>query len=198
MQYREFPRTFSSNYRYKLTRENQTSNILQKAGMAGNVVTNFIKNHIAVLVSCNDNLCKAMTQLLIDYRRKYLRYPLMEAEIFILSCNVEINKYRLQQVDIGILFRLCILVHLVISSSLWHVEPLWTNERHLHLRLNLFFYEWNVNKLSDSPYNSTFQHYEAFRYFGLREMIFSWKICKVMMKTRVYTHKFDMYFILNH
>jgi len=67
--------------------------------MAGNVVTNFIKNHIAVLVSCNDNLCRAMTQLLIDNAWKYLSYSLMEAKIFILSFNVEINTYRLQQVD---------------------------------------------------------------------------------------------------
>jgi hypothetical protein len=126
--------------------------------MAGNVVTNFIKNHIAVLVSCNDNLCRAMTQLLIDNAWKYLRYPLMEAKIFILSCNVEINKYRLQQLDIGIFFRLSIWMHLVIISCLLHLEPLWTNERHLHLRLNLFFYEWNVNKLSNSLYNSTFQY----------------------------------------
>jgi hypothetical protein len=130
------------------------------------------------------------TQLLIDNAWKYLRYPLMEAKIFILSCNVEINKYRLQQVDIGIFFRLSIWVHLVISSCLLHVEPLWTNEWHLHLKLNLFVYEWNVNKLSNSLYNSTFQHYEAFRYFGLREMIFSWKICKVVMKTRVHPYKF--------
>jgi hypothetical protein len=93
---------------------------------------------------------------------------------------------------------LSIWMHLVISSWLLHVEPLWTNERHLHLRLNLFFYEWSVNKLSNSLYNSTFQHYEAFRYFGLREMIFSWKICKVMMKTRVQAHNFCMYFMLNH
>jgi hypothetical protein len=132
------------------------------------------------------------SQLLIDNAWKYLSYPLMEAKIFILSCNVGINKYKLQ------LFRLSIWMHLVISSCLLHLEPLWTNERHLHLRLNLFFYEWNVNKLSNSLYKSTFQHYEAFRYFGLREMIFSWKICKVVMKTRVHTHKFDIYFILNH
>jgi hypothetical protein len=92
--------------------------------MAENVVTNFIKNRIAVLVSCNDNLCRAMTQLLIDKAWKYLRYLLMEAKIFILSCNVRINKYRLQQVDIGILFRVSIWVHLVISSCLLHVEPL--------------------------------------------------------------------------
>ncbi len=72
--------------------------------MAGNVVNNFIENDIAVLVSCNDNLCRAMTQLLIDNTWKYLSYPLMEAKIFFLSFNVEINKYRLQQVDIGILF----------------------------------------------------------------------------------------------
>jgi hypothetical protein len=128
----------------------------------------------------------------------YLSYPLMEAQIFILSCNVEIKKYKLQQVDIGILFRLCIWVHLVLSSCLLYVEPLWTNERHLYLRLDLFIYEWNVNKLSNSLYNSIFQNHEAFRYFGLREMIFSWKISKVVMKTRVRTHNFSMYFMLNH
>jgi hypothetical protein len=92
--------------------------------MAGNVITDFIKNDIAVLVNCNDNLCRAMTQLLIDQAWKYLNYPLMEAEIFILSCNVGIKKYKLQQVDIGILFRLSIWVYLVISSCLLHVEPL--------------------------------------------------------------------------
>jgi hypothetical protein len=72
--------------------------------MAGNVITNFIKNDIAVLVSCYDNLCRATTQLLIDNVWKYLSYPLMEAKIFIISCNVEIKKYKLQQVDIGVLF----------------------------------------------------------------------------------------------
>jgi hypothetical protein len=72
--------------------------------MAGNLITNFIKNDIAVLVSCYDNLCRATRQLLIDNAWKYLCYPLMEANIFILSSNVEIKKYRLQQVDIGILF----------------------------------------------------------------------------------------------
>jgi hypothetical protein len=96
--------------------------------MAGNVIINFIKNDIGVLVSCNDNLCRATTQLLINNAWKYLSYPLMEAKIFILSCNVEIKKYRLQQVDIGILFRLSIWVHLVISTCLLHVEPLWMNE----------------------------------------------------------------------
>ncbi len=90
--------------------------------MAGNVVTNFIKNHLTVLVSCKDNLCGAMTQLLIDKAWKYLSYPLMEAKIFILSCNVGIKKYKLQQVDIGILFRLSIWLHLVISSCLLHVD----------------------------------------------------------------------------
>jgi hypothetical protein len=86
--------------------------------MAGNVVTNFTKKDIAVLVSCNDNLCRAMAQLLIDKAWKYLSYPLMEAKIFILSCNVGINKYKLQ------LFRLSIWMHLVISSCLLHLEPL--------------------------------------------------------------------------
>jgi hypothetical protein len=56
---------------------------------------------MAVLVSCNDNLCLATTQLLIDNAWKYLSCPLIEAKIFILSCNVEIKKYKLQQVDIG-------------------------------------------------------------------------------------------------
>jgi hypothetical protein len=42
--------------------------MLQEAGMAGNVIINFIKNDIAVLVSCNDNLWRATTQLLIDNR----------------------------------------------------------------------------------------------------------------------------------
>ncbi len=87
-----------------MTQETQMSNTLQKAGRVGNVVTNFIKNDIAVLVSCDDNLCRAMTQLLIDKAWKYLSYPLMEAKIFILSFSVEINKYRLQQSDICILF----------------------------------------------------------------------------------------------
>ncbi len=107
-----------------MTQETQMSNTLQKAGMARNVVNNFIENDIAVLVSCNDNLCRAMTQLLIDKAWKYLSYPLMEAKIVFLSFNVEISKYRLQQVDIRILFRLSIWVHLVISSCLLHVEPL--------------------------------------------------------------------------
>jgi hypothetical protein len=92
--------------------------------MGGNVLTNLIKNDIAVLVSCNDTLCRAMTQLLIDKAWKYLSYPLMEAKIFILSCNVGIKKYKLQQVDIGILFRLSIWMHQVISSCLLHLEPL--------------------------------------------------------------------------
>jgi hypothetical protein len=70
------------------------SNIFQKAGMARNVITNFLKNDIAVLVSCNNNLGRATTQLLIDKAWKYLSYPLMEAKIFILSCNVEIKKYK--------------------------------------------------------------------------------------------------------
>jgi len=55
-----------------VTQETQMSNTLQKAGMAGNVVTNVIKNDIAVLVSCDDNLCRAMAQLLIDKAWKYL------------------------------------------------------------------------------------------------------------------------------
>ncbi len=139
-----------------------------------------------------------MTQLLIDNAWKHLSYPLMEAKIFIFCFNVEINKYKLQQVGIGILFWLSIWLHLVIRSCLLHLEPLWTNERHLYLRLNLFVYEWSANKLSNSLYNSTFQHYEAFRYFGLREMLFQWKISEVVMKTRVHTHNFYMYFILNH
>jgi hypothetical protein len=32
------------------------------------------------------------TRVLIDNIWKYLSYPLMEAKIFILSCNVEIKK----------------------------------------------------------------------------------------------------------
>jgi len=76
--------------------------------MGANVITDFIKNDIAVLVSCNDNLCKATRQLLIDNTVKYSSYPLMESKIFILSFNVEIKKYKLQQADIGILFRLSI------------------------------------------------------------------------------------------
>jgi len=92
--------------------------------MAGNVVTNFIKNHIAVLASCNDNLYRAMTQLLIDKAWKYLSYPLIEAKLFILFCNIGIKKDKLQQVDIGILFRLSLWMYLVISSCLLHLEPL--------------------------------------------------------------------------
>jgi hypothetical protein len=64
------------------------------------------------------------TQLLIDNTWKDLSYPLMEAKIFILSCNVEINKYRLQQVDNGILCRLSLWMHLVISKCLLHLESL--------------------------------------------------------------------------
>ncbi len=60
----KFSKAFSSNLQYKLTRETQTSNILQKAGMAGNVATNFVKNYIAVLVSCNDNLCRATNAII--------------------------------------------------------------------------------------------------------------------------------------
>jgi hypothetical protein len=166
--------------------------------MAGNVITNFIKNDIAVLVICYENLCITTTQLLIDNAWKYLSYPLMEAKIVILSCNVKIKKYKLQQVDIGILFPLSLWVHLVISSCLLDLEPLWANEWHFHLRLNLLFYEGNVNKKSNSVFNGTFQHYEAFRYFGLWEMIFSWKIYKVVIKTRVHTHNLYMHFMLNH
>jgi hypothetical protein len=58
---------------------------------------------------------KQRTQLLIDNTLKYLSYPLIEAKIFILSCNVEIKKHKLQQVDIGILFLLSIWVHLVAA-----------------------------------------------------------------------------------
>jgi hypothetical protein len=90
--------------------------------MAEIVITNFIKNDTGVRVSFNDNLCRAMTQLLIDNAWKYLSYPLMEAKILILSCNVETKKYKLQQVDIDILFRLSIWVHLVVSSCLLHLE----------------------------------------------------------------------------
>jgi hypothetical protein len=74
--------------------------------MAGHIISNCIKNGTALLDSCNDNLCGATTQLLIDNAGKYRSYPLLEAKIFILSCNLEIKKYKLQQVDIGILFRL--------------------------------------------------------------------------------------------
>jgi hypothetical protein len=92
--------------------------------MAGNLITNVIKNDMSVLVNCNDNLCRATMPLLIENAWKYLSYPLMEAKIFIVSCNVEIKKYKLQQVDIRILFRLSIWVHLVIRSYLLHLEPL--------------------------------------------------------------------------
>jgi hypothetical protein len=95
---------------------------------------------------------KQRGQLLIDNTVKYSCYPLMESKIFILSWNAEIKKYKLQQVDIGILFRLSIWVHLVIRGCLLHLEPLWTNERHLYSRLNLFFYELSGNKLSNSLY----------------------------------------------
>ncbi len=60
--------------------------------MTGNVITNFIRNDIAVLVSCNDNLCRAKKAIVNRQHMKYLSYPLMEAKIFILSCNVEIRK----------------------------------------------------------------------------------------------------------
>jgi hypothetical protein len=60
----KFSKTFLSNEWYKLIRETQTSNILQKPGMAGNVMTNFIRNDIAVLVSCNDNLCRATNAII--------------------------------------------------------------------------------------------------------------------------------------
>ncbi len=146
--------TYDINWHEKLKRVTS----YKRQGWQENVVNNFIKNGIAVLISFNDNLRRAMTQLLIDEAWKYRRYPLMEAKIFILFCNVEINKYRPQQIDIGILFPLSIWMHLVISSCLLYVEPLWTNEWHLHLKLNLFVYEWNVSKLSNSLYNSTFQH----------------------------------------
>ncbi len=94
-----------------MTQETQMSNTLQKAGMTGNVVTNFTKNDIAVLVSCNDRLCRAITQFLIDKAWKYLSYPLMEAKIFILSCTVGIKKYKVQ------IFRLSIWMHLVTSNK---------------------------------------------------------------------------------
>ncbi len=119
-----------------------------------------------------------MTQLLIDKAWKYLSYPLMEAKIFILSCNVEIKKYRLQQVDIGIRFRLSIWVHRVISSCLLHAEPLWMNE----WMNDISIWSWTCSSMNEMLINyqilfikSTFQHYEAFRYFGLREMIFFMK-----------------------
>jgi hypothetical protein len=32
--------------------------------MAGNVINNFIKDDLAVLVSCNDNLCKAANAII--------------------------------------------------------------------------------------------------------------------------------------
>ncbi len=92
--------------------------------MAVNLITNFIKNDMGFLVSFNDNLSRATMQLLIDNAWKYLSYPLTEAKIFVLSGNVELKKYKLQQVDIGILFRLSIWVHLVIRSCLLHLEPL--------------------------------------------------------------------------
>ncbi len=47
-----------------MTRETETGKILQKAGMAGNVITNFIKNDLAIRVSCNDNLCRAANAII--------------------------------------------------------------------------------------------------------------------------------------
>jgi hypothetical protein len=46
--------------------------------MAEDVITNFIKNGMAVRVSRNDNLCRATTGLIIDNAGKYLSYPLMK------------------------------------------------------------------------------------------------------------------------
>jgi hypothetical protein len=135
--------------------------------MTGHVITNFTKDEIAVLITCNDNLCRATTRLSIDNTGIYLSYRLMKAKIFILSHNAEIKKYQLQQIDIGILFRPSIWVHLIISSFLLHLKPLETNEWHFDLRLNLLSYEWSVNKLLNSLYKSTFQHCEVFWYFGL-------------------------------
>jgi len=109
--------------------------------MTGHVITNFTTDEIVLLTSCNDNLCRATTRLSIDNTGIYLSYPLMKAKIFILSRNAEIKKYELQQVDIGIVFRPSIWVHLIISSCLLHLKPLETNERHVDLRLNLLFYE---------------------------------------------------------
>ncbi len=100
--------------------------------MTGHVITNFIKNDITVLVSCNDNPCRATTRLSIDNTGKYFSYPMMKAKVFILSCNTEIKKYKVQQVDIGILFRRSIWVHLLIAfrtsmnelkTSTFEVEP---------------------------------------------------------------------------
>jgi hypothetical protein len=76
-----------------------------------------MKNDIAVLVSFNDNLCRATTRLSVDKIGKYLNYPLMKGKMFILSCNAEIRKYEVQQLDIGILFQLSIWVHLVITVA---------------------------------------------------------------------------------
>ncbi len=92
--------------------------------MAGHVVNNFIKNGIATFVSCNDNLWRGTTQLLFDNAGTYLSYPLREAKRFILSFNVEIKEYKLQQVDIVIFFRLYMWMHLVIRTCLLHLEPL--------------------------------------------------------------------------
>jgi hypothetical protein len=73
--------------------------------MIGHVIIDFIKNDIAIVVICNDNLCRATIRLSMNNTGKHLSYPLMKAKIFILSCNAEINKYEVQQVDTGILFR---------------------------------------------------------------------------------------------
>ncbi len=85
--------------------------------MIGHVITNSIKNDIAVLVSFNDNLCRATIRLSVDKIGKFLNYPLMKGKIFILSCNAELRKYEVQQVDIGILLRLSIWVHLIIIAA---------------------------------------------------------------------------------
>jgi hypothetical protein len=41
----------------------------------------------------------------------------MKAKIFILPCNAEIRKYEVQQLDMGILFRLSIWLRLVIIGA---------------------------------------------------------------------------------
>jgi len=81
------------------------------------VITDFIKNNIAFFVSFHDNLWRATTRLSPDNTGKYLRYPRMKAKLFILSCNAEIRKYEVQQIDIGILFRLSVWLHLVIIAA---------------------------------------------------------------------------------
>ncbi len=85
--------------------------------MTGHIIINFSNNDIGVLVSFNGNLCRATTRLSFDNTGKYLSYPLMKAKIFILSCSAEIRKYEIQHVDIGILFRLSIWMHVVIIAA---------------------------------------------------------------------------------